>query len=417
MTGEGNRLRRRAFRVWIAVGVAALVWMGWRLLGPILAILVPPVLLAIIVVYLLNPIVGGLERAHIHRFLGTALAYVIMLSAVAVPAVIVSPLLAEQAASISEQAPEVIDGLIVDAEDWLRVRGVDADLQSPFDTEALSNIDQVVDIEQGGAAIAAIVGGLSGLATGLVRLVLIALLGPVIAFYVLVDLPRLREWTVAHLPPSRREEAVTVGRELSGVIGGYLRGQLLVALFVGTAVTTGMWLIDLPYWLVVGIVAGVTNLVPLLGPFVAGVLGGGIALFHGGVGLALLVIVVLTVVQQLDNHLISPLVMGQSVQLHPLAVLMALLVGGTLYGLPGLLVAVPLVAAGRVLAAHAWNTRVAWVREAREQEAAQAVAASPEAPADTMGSAPAQTQNGRGESAGGEAVEGGDRSAAEVRGR
>jgi predicted PurR-regulated permease PerM len=208
-----------------------------------------------------------------------------------------------------------------------------------------------------------VLGGISGLATGLLRLLIVLVLGPVIAFYVLVDLPRLRDWSLRHIPPGYRIEATQVGQELSAVMGGYLRGQLLVALFVGSAVTLGMWLIDLPFWLVVGIVAGLTNLVPLLGPFVAGAIGGTIALANGGVSFALLVIVVLTVVQQMDNHLISPLVMGQSVQLHPLMVLFALLIAGTLYGFIGLLIAVPTVATGRVLAHHAWITRVPWAQD------------------------------------------------------
>ena len=356
MDADSDRLRRRVLRVWYLVGLVVLVWVIWEVAGPILAIVVPPIVLAIIIVYLLNPIVSAMGRRHVHRIFGTVLAYLLVGAFVAVPAIVGLPLLSEQATSIWEQAPQTVNDLIADTEVWLAGRGVDVELSSQFDAESLPAFETFVNSE-GRSVIAAVLGGLSGLAS---RLLIVSLLGPIIAFYVLVDLPRLRQWTIRHLPPHHRVESVVVGRDLSGVIGGYIRGQLLVALFVGTAVTFGMWLIDLPYWLVVGIIAGLTNLVPLLGPFVAGVIGGAIALADGGLPLALLVIAVLTVVQQVDNHMISPLVMGQTVHLHPLAVLFALLVGSTLYGFLGLLMAVPVVAAGRVVAAHVWATRVPW---------------------------------------------------------
>lgn len=359
MDVDADRLRRRALRVWYLVGLVVLVWVVWEVAGPILAIVIPPIVLAVIIVYLLNPIVGAIGRRHVHRIFGTVLAYVLVAAFIAVPAIVGLPLLSEQATSIWEQAPATVNDLIVDAETWLASRGVDVELSSQFDAESLPAFETFVNSE-GRSVIAAVLGGLSGLASGLFRLLLVSLLGPIIAFYVLVDLPRLRQWTIRHLPPHHRVETVVVGRDLSGVIGGYIRGQLLVALFVGSAVTFGMWLIDLPYWLVVGIIAGLTNLVPLLGPFVAGVIGGAIALADGGLPMALLVIAVLTVVQQVDNHMISPLVMGQTVHLHPLAVLFALLVGSTLYGFLGLLMAVPSVAAGRVILAHVWATRVPW---------------------------------------------------------
>jgi hypothetical protein len=118
--------------------------------------------------------------------------------------------------------------------------------------------------------------------------------------------------------------------------------------------------VGLPFWLLVGVLAGVTNVIPLLGPFVAAVVGVSIALVSEGLGLAALVLLVLVVVQQLDNQVISPLVRGRNVRLHPLVVLLALEIAGTVYGVLGLLIAVPTVAAASVLARHLWETRVPW---------------------------------------------------------
>ncbi|MFO8075801.1 MAG: AI-2E family transporter, partial [Egibacteraceae bacterium] len=148
-----------------------------------------------------------------------------------------------------------------------------------------------------------------------------------------------------------------------------------------------------------GVAAGVSNLVPFIGPFIAGVLGVLVALFTDGVGLAILVVVVMVVVQQGDSQLVSPLVMGKTVRLHPLVVLLALLVAGTLYGIFGLLVAVPLVAGANVLLSHLWRTRVPWAgedepapprrprgRRARRRAAADARAApAPSPPSEETG--------------------------------
>lgn len=353
---ESGRLRRVTLRVWLAVGVVALLGVSWRVFAPVFGVVIAPLLWAVVIVYLLDPVVSALARAGLPRFLGTLLAYVLTIALVVVPVVLALPSLAAQASAAFEQAPETVTRVAEDVEGWLAGLGVNLDLaplQVPGD--ALPSLG-----ESAGAAAAVVLGGLSGLAAGLLHLVVIVLLGPVIAFYTLVDLPRLRAWTVAHLPPGSREEIISVGRRLTDVLGGYLRGQILVAVFVGAAATLGMRLIDLPYWLLVGLIAGVTNLVPLLGPFVAGIVGAAIALADSGPALALLVVAVLTLVQQVDNHLISPLVMGQTVSLHPLIVLLALLVGGTLYGIVGLLLAVPLVAGSRVVATHLWSTRVSW---------------------------------------------------------
>jgi predicted PurR-regulated permease PerM len=261
-----SRLRRRALRVWLAVGAVALTWAAWKVFGPVLAVVVPPILVAVVIVYLLNPIVSGLADRGLHRFLGTACAYLLVVAVAVLVTTVGLPLLSEQATSIWEQAPESVDVLLADAEEWLDARGLGLQLDSPLSSEDLPEFDSIVNNEEARSAIAAIVGGISGLATGLLRFVLVVLLGPVIAFYMLVDLPRLRTWTMRHLPPDYRLEASLLGRELSGVIGGYLRGQLLVALFVGTAVSFAMWLIDLPYWLVVGIVAGLTKSRPAARP-------------------------------------------------------------------------------------------------------------------------------------------------------
>lgn len=360
MTTSPGPVQRAATRVWLAVGIVALVWVAWRVLARPLAVIIPPLLLATVIVYLLAPVVTAFERRGLRRWLAVLVTYLVTLIVLMTVLALLVPMLVTQLQTFSERLPDLLAGFGADLERRLGPLGVEIPVGDTIDVAAVqTNIERAL---QGGglAAVAGVLGGLSGLALGLLQTVIVFTLGPVIGFYVLIDLPRLSTWVQALIPPQHRAEAVEVGSKLHVVAGGFIRGQLLVALFVGVATSIGLAVVGLPFWLLVGVLAGVTNIVPLLGPFVAGVLGVSIALVSEGIGLAALVLLVLVVVQQLDNQVVSPLVMGRNVRLHPLVVLLALVIAGTVYGVLGLLIAVPSVAAVSVLARHYWETRVPW---------------------------------------------------------
>ncbi|URN13901.1 AI-2E family transporter [Streptomyces radiopugnans] len=176
--------------------------------------------------------------------------------------------------------------------------------------------------------------------------------GVVIGFYALVDLPRIRDWAAGLLPGRRREEITGVAARCVEATGAYLRGQLLVAAFVGVASSLALWAVGLRYWLFVGVVAGVTNLVPFVGPLVGGVLAVLIALLTGDPWQALWAALALTVVQQVESQVVAPLALGRVVRLPPLVVLVVVLAGGVVAGVLGMLVAVPLTTSARIVARH-----------------------------------------------------------------
>ncbi len=361
---ELSRLQRVTYRVWLAVGLLVLGAVAFFVLARPFAVLIPPVLVAILLVYILNPLVSGFRRLGIPRLLGTLIAFALFFGAIVGVGALLGPPLGEQVASFAEVAPELWGETIEQINTWLAGLGVGFEIGGRFDpalaTEQIQ--DFLADAEARGAVLS-VLGGLSGFAAGLFTVGLAFVAGPFIAAYLLWDLPRVQAWAYRAIPPEHREEVLSVGRRLSAVVGGFIRGQLIVATYVGVATAIGLAIIGLPFWLVLGVVAGITNLVPFIGPFIAGALGVLVALFTDGAGLAVLVVIVMTIVQQGDNQIVSPLVMGKTVRLHPLVVLLALLVAGTLYGIFGLLVAVPLVAGANVLLGHLWRTRVPWAGE------------------------------------------------------
>jgi predicted PurR-regulated permease PerM len=133
---------------------------------------------------------------------------------------------------------------------------------------------------------------------------------------------------------------------------------LLVAFIVGLAGSLGLWILDIPFWLIIGILSGILNLVPFAGPVVGGALAALVALLDGSLTKALIAVVIFTLIQQLDNHVITPLVQRARVQLSPMVIVLALIIGGSLAGLLGVLVAVPLTAAIRIIVGHLWRTRI-----------------------------------------------------------
>jgi predicted PurR-regulated permease PerM len=346
-----ERIRRAGQLSWALVGMAVLL----AVLGVVawtVRIIWPPLILAGAIVFVLNPVVSAIHRRRVPRVLAVALTYLGILLAFVLLGLSIAPLASNQAEDFADEWPEIrediedqIDELAEKSEDWAieipTVKEIEEEYNDREDKTISERIDQVRDI--GGRVF---------------HVALIIFLAPVIAFYLLVDLPRLRRVAESLIPPASSDEVIHVARRLNRAIGGFFRGQLLVALIVGTMVSVGLLVIQLKFWLLVGMIAGLFNIIPLIGPWVGGVPGVIIALTTRDVPTALWVVAVMAGAQQIDNHFISPLVMQRAVKLHPAAVLLALVAGGSLGGLFGLLLAVPTAATLKILCGHLWRTHV-----------------------------------------------------------
>jgi predicted PurR-regulated permease PerM len=199
---------------------------------------------------------------------------------------------------------------------------------------------------------------LTEIGTSVIEVLLWFVIGPLIALYLLMDLPQLQRDMLNLVPSAHKEEAADLAGKIGRTVGGFFRGQLLVALLVGLMSAIGFAIIGLPFWFVIGAIAGFFNLIPLVGPFIGGGIGFIIGTVYGGVGLGLQAAVVEIIVQQIDNHFLSPNVMKRTVQIHPVTVMLSLLAGGALAGFWGILLAVPAVAVVKLLLGHLWATRV-----------------------------------------------------------
>ncbi|MEA2574244.1 MAG: hypothetical protein QOH93_1542, partial [Chloroflexia bacterium] len=194
-----------------------------------------------------------------------------------------------------------------------------------------------------------ILGGTLSIVGGLVTFVTDIFLILAITFYLLLDGRSMHNRMLRLLPTTARERWFFVEATLNRVLGGYIRGQILVALTVGMAAGVGSALLGVQYPLVIGLLAFLFEFIPLVGP-VLGMVPAVIIAFFQSPGLALWVIVYFIVLQQVESNIIVPRVSGHAVGLHPLAVLLALLAGVELGGLGGALLAVPVAGVLYVIA-------------------------------------------------------------------
>jgi predicted PurR-regulated permease PerM len=352
-----ERFVRVGIVAWSGIGVIVLAYLLLRLMVYVNPI-VPPLLIAVAVVYLLNPVVSALERRGLPRVAGAGIVYILFLCIVALVVSLLVPVVTRQVTAVIDHFPDYL------ADGQAAVRRLAARFgQEPNFRLDAEQVREWLSAGENRQAVTRYLTGLRSFTNSLISGLIVIVLGPVMAFYLLVDLPRLKRGSMALIPPARREEITTLMDRIGQAVGGFFRGQLLVALFVGVASSIGLWAIGLPFWLLVGMVAGVFNLVPLVGPFIGGGLAVIIALIDGQPLKALWAAVVLLIVQQIDNHLISPNVMGRTVQLHPVVVMLGLLVGASFAGLLGMLVIVPLVAVAKIVFLFVWSKYVDYGEE------------------------------------------------------
>lgn len=350
-----ERIQHLGRTAWWLVGIAlALAVLG--LIGWYVRVIIPPLVLAGAITFLLNPVVTRLHGRGLPRLVGTAVAYAVVAGVVVLTGFAVAPVVTDQVSQLSKDWPDVRADMEERIND-LATESVDNDW--PIEVPSVQELEDQVGGGSGeGTDLGSRVTSLGNVLRQVFHIGLILILGPIIAFYLLMDLPHIRKVTEELVPAGSHGEVMVLAHRLNQAVGGFFRGQLLVALIVGVMVSLGLLAIGLPAWLIVGMIAGLFNMVPLIGPYVGAIPGIVLALTQRDLKTAALVVAVMVVAQQIDNHFISPVVMKRAVQLHPAAVMMALLLGGTLAGFFGLLIAVPLAACLKIVVGHLWRKYV-----------------------------------------------------------
>ncbi|MBO8125845.1 MAG: AI-2E family transporter [Firmicutes bacterium] len=322
-----------------------LFWLGFTLLAIFLLVLVRailfPFILGVFLTYLTLPAVDVLQRREVPRWIAIIIVYISLGILVWAGTYYLLPVVLEDLNSLLtnlQQQTEKLDGM---------TRYLYLQLQRLELPETVrGGIDQGIDsLRQ----------FLENLITRVIDLIIqlisksfYLVLAPILAYYMTRDIEVVKRTIIGVFPRSWRPEVIAVGREINRVLRGFIRGQLLVSLFVGASVTLGLLLLGVRYAVVIGIVAGIFNIIPYFGP-VVGAIPALLAASADSPAKILYVLGLFLVVNQFEAAVLAPVILQEQVGLHPLLVIFAVLAGGHLYGIVGTLVAVPLAAIFKVL--------------------------------------------------------------------
>lgn len=319
--------------------LAAALWCMARLSN-----VLSPIFFAFLLAYLFDPLVDRLERRNIPR--GAAIGIILGISGVllALAMLVGVPIIGRELAYFASTVPAKVTALWQSTEPWLRAQGVVVPVS--FSDALLSlNLDAKAAAAQFAAPLKSVFAWLLGGAANAVGAIFAALMIPVIAFYLLYDFDRIIASTRELIPHKHREAITNFSREVDFCLGQFIRGQLIVMTFLALLYCVGYAAIGVPMALVIGVIAGLLSFIPYVGGAVALLLALMMSALHWtGWGQILGVVAVYTIIQLLEGFVITPKIVGDKVGLSSLWVIIALMIGGELFGFLGILLAVPAAA-------------------------------------------------------------------------
>jgi predicted PurR-regulated permease PerM len=337
--------------------LAVLAWMLASTLGHALFLF----LTASVIAFTLNPLVRDLQRLRLPRGLGVAIVYLLFAAAVVITLVALTTVVVDQTRSAADR----IDAYVTDEDGQTGTTGAEQDidsLQAWLDDHGLESIrirDQANDWlnslsagEISGYAQDALTFA-RGAAFEVVLFLFSAILIVVISIYMLLDMERLERSIDSRFPP---HGGMSLTQRIERALWGYVKGQLILSTVIGTSAGLGMWVLGKTglvegadrYALLFGVWTAFIEVIPYIGPWLSAVPPAIYALVTDPISV-LWVAVLFVFIYQVEGHVVVPNVMASALRLHPLLVIFGLLAGGELYGLPGVLVALPTMAAVRAI--------------------------------------------------------------------
>jgi predicted PurR-regulated permease PerM len=330
----------------VLLGVAISLWVVWIARQTITWVLV-----ALFLALALNPAVSLLQlRGVRHRASAAAIIYVLALLVVGLLAALLVPPLVDQVRGLASAAPGYVQDLTAG-------RGPLGFLERNY--QIVEKVQQATRGKGGGAA--SLLGGAGtvlsltkAFVTGVVGFVTIAFL----TFFMLIEGPTWSERIIGLSRPDSRPRWRWVGQQISHTVSGYVTGNLLISVVAGASSALVLFIAGVPFALALGLVVAVLDLVPLAGATIAGIILLIVA-FLTSVQAGIIVGVFFLLYQQVENHVLQPLVYGRTVQLSPLVVLVAILIGSEVAGVLGALGAIPIAGSLQILLLD-------WLRHRRE---------------------------------------------------
>lgn len=377
--------------IFIVLGVAAVIWMIYKLEGVLLLLV-----LSIFFAYLIAPLVDLVQRSFqvrgrkhlIPRAVAIGIVYVALFGSLGLTLYLLLPSLGTQISEFAKQAPSYFTSASKRAES---LSGLYDQLQLPLAVRKVVNDAVTRSLTGAQTYVESEAPGLMAMIVGYVPWLILI---PILAFFLLKDADSFRRSALRMLPRGRiRWRGDELFQDVNSTLAAYIRAQLTACLLIGIICSIGFAIIGLPYWLALGILAGLLEFIPLAGPLALAVLAAAVAAFSSA-GQAGAVLLFLGILRIVHDYVIYPRIIGQGIHLHPLAIVLAILCGEELAGLAGIFLAIPLVAVVSVTYRHWMEHRgdeaglVASLLKPAEQALAMPAPASPPSAPERPPSAP-----------------------------
>jgi predicted PurR-regulated permease PerM len=329
---------------WSVIGFLLIVTLFFYIIY-LIKIAIIPLILAIAIAYLLTPIVILLQK-KMRRVFAVTITYIIFIGIIFTIFFFIIPIIIDQFRTFIDKFPVYMENLTKIINDFLQNSVLIKNTENligkeiiPKDVSSITkylisriNLEEI-DIFQRATTVGMLV----------FNTVLYLIVGPLLGIYILNYTDKIKTTFIKIIPKRFKNQTTIILERINKVAGRYVRGQILVSLIVGILCTIVLLVLKVDFAILLGSIAGLLNMIPLLGPIIGAIPAALTALFISPLK-ALLVILLFIAVQQIDNYIISPNIMKYQVGVHPGIIIFSLMAGGALFGIWGLLIAVPTVA-------------------------------------------------------------------------
>ncbi len=310
-----------------------------------------PVLLAGVLFYILHPFVSLLERKGVSRIVSIASIYIIVLGLFVFLAVTVIPIIKDQVNALIDNLP-YFGHEIERAARKFGESNVIGRMQESLNIDFANIVkDSTMNFTK---SLSSVTGNVTGFLSTITEVVLTFVMVPFILFYLLKDGEQLPNHFLKFISEQRQPAAKRILDDMHYAISSYIRGQIIVSLFIGIMLLIGYLIIGIKYAVLLAILAMIVNIVPYVGPIIA-ITPALIIAFIDSPSMVLKVIIVMMIVQLAEGKFISPQVMGKKLDIHPITIIFIILTAGNLFGIMGIILAIPGYAILKVLVTHGYR--------------------------------------------------------------
>lgn len=303
-----------------------------------------PFFFSVILAYLLNPIVQMFEKRNIRRIFSVIIVYLIFLGLILVFALILVPRLIKDIKVLVVNLPYYslqFQSMVKSFQETYINSNLPQGIKDVID-ESIINLQDLIIV-----TLQSILDSVVNTFSKILNIIIV----PVIVFYLLKDVEYFKKQSMLLLPKKHRNKAILLFRDIDNAFGKFIRGQIIVATFIGILTTTALSIINVKYAVFLGLFAGIANIIPYFGPIIGLIPTVLFALFDSPAK-ALYAAIAFILIQQIESGILTPKIIGESVGVHPVYVILSLFVGGKLMGIAGMILAVPVLVAIKLTVRH-----------------------------------------------------------------